>query len=512
MAFSTVLSAAIEGLSVSSVYVEADISNGLPVFHMVGYLSSEVKEASERVRTAVKNSGFEMPAKRIVMNLAPANVRKRGASFDLPISLSLLMALGKIPPGSLEQVMVIGELSLDGKLRAVSGVLPIVLEAEKMGCKACILPKENELEGAIPGKIQIYGAESLKQVCDYLNGREAILPAKKRNLQSLKENVERNPLDFSEIQGQEAVKRAAEVAVAGGHNLLLVGPPGSGKSMIAQRIPTILPPPDWEESMEMTKIYSVSGRVDQEHPLITERPFCAVHQTVTKTALIGGGMIPSPGQISLAHGGVLFLDEVAEFPKSVLEMLRQPLEERKIRINRTYGNYEFPADFMLVCAMNPCPCGNYPDFSKCSCTPWQIKQYLSHISQPFLDRIDICIEAPKVEYEDLNGKKDQETSEQIRKRVLKARQIQKERFYNKEIQTNARLSVNDLKTYCELGREEEKMMKQAFQMMDLTARTYHKILKVARTIADLDGEENIRMEHLTEAIGYRTMDKKYWGR
>ncbi|MGN1165929.1 MAG: YifB family Mg chelatase-like AAA ATPase [Lachnospiraceae bacterium] len=512
MAFSTVLSAVIEGLNVEPVYVEADISNGLPVFHMVGYLASEVKEAAERVRTAVRNSGISIPAKRIVMNLAPATVRKRGASFDLPISLSLLAALGEIPMQKLEKTMVIGELSLDGRVRAVSGILPIVLEAKKLGCHTCIVPKENALEGALVDDMVILGAENLKQICAHLAGQEEICPEKKRDWKMLGNSFSENAVDFSDIKGQAAVKRAAEVAVAGGHNILLIGPPGSGKSMIAQRIPTILPPPELEESMEITKIYSVAGQVDKEHPLITGRPFRSVHHTVTKAALIGGGIVPAPGEISLAHGGVLFLDELAEFKKPVLEVLRQPLEERMIRINRTYGSYEFPSDFILAAAMNPCPCGNYPDFSKCTCLPWQIQKYLGHISQPFLDRIDICIEAPRIEYTDLNGKREEETSEIIRSRVINARQIQKQRFKDKDYLTNASLNVKDVQEYCRLKENEEQLMNQAFTAMNLTARTYHKILKVARTIADLDGAEDIRENHLKEAIGYRTMDKKYWGR
>ena len=352
MSFSTVLSAVIEGLRVEPVYVEADISNGLPVFHMVGYLASEVKEAAERVRTAVRNSGITLPAKRIVMNLAPATVRKRGASFDLPISLSLLAALGEIPAEKLERTMVIGELSLDGRVRAVPGILPIVLEAKNIGCHTCIVPKENAREGALVEGMRILGVENLRQICEHLNDREKIFPEKKEEWENIRNPVNETIVDFSDIKGQEAVKRAAEVAVAGGHNILLIGPPGSGKSMIARRIPTILPPPELEESMEITKIYSVAEQVDQEHPLITGRPFRSVHHTVTKAALIGGGLIPAPGEISLAHRGVLFLDELAEFSKSVLEVLRQPLEEKMIRINRTYGSYEFPADFILVAAMN----------------------------------------------------------------------------------------------------------------------------------------------------------------
>lgn len=511
MSFSTVMSAAIEGLHVEPVHVETDISNGLPVFHMVGYLSSEVKEASERVRTAIHNSGIQIPAKKIIINLAPATVRKRGASFDLPIALSLLSALGELTAEKLESTVVIGEMSLDGRIREVKGVLPIVAEAKKMGCDRCILPKGNASEGALAEGIRVIGVESLKQAVDYLRGETELFPESGGEWEKYT-NPLTGMIDFSDIQGQESVKRAVEVAVSGGHNLLLIGPPGSGKSMIAQRIPTILPPPSHAESLEITKIYSVLGMVDKERPLITGRPFRSVHHTVTKSALIGGGLIPSPGEISLAHGGVLFLDELAEFKKSVLEVLRQPLEERKVHINRAHGNYVFPSNFILAAAMNPCPCGNFPDFSRCSCTPWQIQQYLSRVSQPFLDRIDICVEAPRIQYEEIRESSRQEASADIRKRVEAARDIQLKRYEGTEIWSNAMLGVRQIDKFCHLGSEEEYLMKQAFTSLSLTARTYHKILKVARTIADMENEREIGMPHLKEAIGYRTVDKKYWGR
>lgn len=512
MAFSSVLSAAIHGLHVEMIHVEADVSNGLPVFHMVGYLSSEVKEASERVRTAVRNSEIRIPAKKMVINLAPATVRKRGASFDLPIALALLAALGIFPEEKLKDVLVLGELGLDGSVQAVSGVLPIVMKAREEGCKACILPKQNMSEGALVENMQILGVEHLKEACAYLQGEKALQYVNSKHTQGIENPLGTTLVDYSDIQGQQAVKRAAEVAVAGGHNLLLVGPPGSGKSMMAQRIPTILPPPTLEESMEITKIYSVLGMVDKEHPLITGRPFRRVHHTVTKAALIGGGLIPVPGEISLAHGGVLFLDELAEFQKPVLEVLRQPLEEHQIRITRSHGNYVFPANFTLAAAMNPCPCGNYPNLEKCTCTPSQIQQYLGRISQPFLDRIDICVEAPRISYEDLSAGERQESSESIRRRVCQAREIQNLRYLKTTIRTNSMLSAKDLQRYCVLGAKEERLMKQAFNVLGLTARTYHKILRVARTIADMEMSEQIREHHLKEAIGYRTMEKKYWGR
>lgn len=511
MAFSTVLSAAIQGLGVEMIRVEADVSNGLPGVHMVGYLSSEVKEASERVRTAMKNSGFQIPAKKMVINLAPATVRKRGSSFDLPIALAVLASLELIPGKKLERVLVIGELSLDGNIREVPGVLPIVMEAKRQGCHTCIVPAKNVKEGALIEGICILGAKTLEEICRYLKGSIDIKPARKENwISGMK--VREDTVDFADICGQETVKRAVEIAVAGGHNLLMVGPPGSGKSMIAKRIPTILPPLSLEESMEITKIYSVLGLIDEDYPLIAGRPFRSVHHTVTKAALIGGGSVPRPGEISLAHGGVLFLDELAEFQKPVLEVLRQPLEDREIRLVRTHGNYIFPANFILAAAMNPCPCGNYPDMRRCTCTSGEIQHYLGKISQPFLDRIDICTETPRIRYEDLNVKKEQESSKVIRERVCMARKIQENRYQGTGILTNAMLEIKMLDEYCTLGTSEKRLMEQAYSALGLTARTYHKILKVARTIADMDGSVRIRDVHLKEAIGYRALDKKYWRR
>lgn len=511
MAFSVITSAALHGIGAGLIRVEADVSNGLPVFHMVGYLSAEVKEAAERVRTAIRNSGIEFPPKKIVVNLSPAAVKKRGPGFDLPVALSVLAAMGKLPEGCLDGVMVAGELSLDGQIRRISGVLPMVMEAREAGCISCILPKENEAEGALVDGIRVIGVEDLRELCKYLNGEKKIAPAEHAFPGLPGEQTGDGMPDFSDIRGQEMLKRAVLVAVAGGHNLLLVGPPGSGKSMAASRIPTILPPLTPEESLEITRIYSVLGLVDGEHPLITQRPFRSVHHTVTKAALIGGGMIPRPGEISLAHGGVLYLDELAEFQRPVLEVLRQPLEERCVHLSRRNGNYEFPANCMLVAAMNPCPCGNYPDVEKCSCTPGQIQHYLGKISQPFLDRIDICAEAPRTEYEML-GKTGGTTSAQMREMVCRARRVQAERYRGTEIRWNSMLGVKELDLYCKLGREEKKLMEKAFHSLGLTARTYHKILKTARTIADLEGEEQVQASHLSEAVGYRMLNKKYWGR
>lgn len=510
MSFSTVLAAFVQGLRVEFVHVEADISNGLPSFCMVGYLSSEVKEASERVRTAIRNSGLEYPAKKTVINLSPATMRKRGAAFDLPIAIAILISLGQLPEKCVNQMLLIGELSLDGCVQSVPGILPILLESRDAGVPVCLVPKGNAAEGALAEGVAVIGVRSLREAVDFLKGRADIepepYPAEKAN------RCIREPLDYSDICGQESVKRAAEVAVAGGHNLLLVGPPGSAKTMTAKRIPSIFPPMTMEESMEITKIHSIMGMVDSESPLIRQRPFRSVHHTATKAALIGGGIIPAPGEISLAHGGVLFLDELPEFQKPVLEVLRQPLEEHQIRIARTHGNYVFPANFILVAAMNPCPCGCYPDFERCTCTPGQIQSYLSKVSQPFLDRMDICVETPRVEYESLSGRKDTECSVSIRKRVCRAREIQNQRYKGTKIWSNAMLDVRELERYCRLGVKEDQLMKQVFTALNLTARTYHKILKVARTIADLDEKEKIEEKHIKEAAGYRTMDKKYWGR
>ncbi len=500
--YSTVLSATIHGLEVQCIHVEADVSNGLPLFHMVGYLSSEVKEAGERVKTAIHNSGFLLPPKKIVVNLSPADVRKRGSAFDLPIAVSVLASLGYVSTKKLKDMLFVGELGLDGKIHKVTGILPIIIEAKQQGYKGCIVPKGNVLEGSIIEGIRIYGVKTLKETVAYLNDEIELVDEKKI---SLKKEVKIEG-DFSEIHGQEMLKRATEIAVAGNHNLLLIGPAGVGKTMIASRIPTICPPMTEEECIEVTKIYSILGMIDEENPIIRNRPFRSPHHTSTKASLIGGGSIAMPGEISMANHGVLFLDELAQFQKPVLDALRQPMEERVVRLSRKSGVYVFPSNFMLVGSCNPCPCGNYPDLNKCTCTPAQIQQYYNHLSQPFLDRFDLSIELAKVQYSDLEGANKGETSEIIRKRVCKARTRQYERYG--EIKANAELSSVEVEKYCVLGKKEKKFMGQIFEQMELTARTYHKLLKVARTIADLAEEETIQLCHLREAIGYRMFEKR----
>lgn len=503
--FSTVLSATLQGLRVEFVQVEADVSNGLPMFHLVGYLSSEVKEAGDRVRSAIRNSGFVLPAKKIVINLSPANIRKRGTIFDLSIAVAVLSALEQIDEKQLKDALFVGELSLDGSVKRVPGILPIVIEAQKQGIKKCIIPKENQKEGQLVTGIEVIGVANLQEVCKLLKGD---LQDRKTTVVSnlIQFFAQQNYDDFADIKGQHLVKRAAEIAVAGNHNLLMQGACGAGKTAIAKRIPSILPPLTLEESIELTMIYSILGEVDEEHPLKTQRPFREVNATITQAMLLGGGKIPRPGEISLAHKGVLFLDEIAEFPRSVMESLRKPMEEHNIKIVREKGEYEFPADFLLVAAMNPCPCGNYPDLNRCTCTTTQIQNYTGKLSQPFLDRIDLCVEVSKVQYSDLANESKEESSREIRERIITAREIQATRYQREGILTNAQLGMQKIEEYCQLETAEKEIMERAYERLGLSARSYHKVLRVARTIADLDGKENIEGKHLREALSYRTVD------
>ncbi|MCI8991327.1 MAG: YifB family Mg chelatase-like AAA ATPase [Eubacterium sp.] len=506
--YSVVNAAVIKGIESIPVQVEADVSEGMPVFEMVGFLSAEVKEAKERVRIALKNSGFALPPKRITINLTPADIKKSGTAFDLPIAFALLCAMKVLPTDIFKQTMAAGEIGLNGNILPIRGMLPIVEMARKMGMKKCLVPDGNQKEASLISGIEIVPLCNIENSIKLLKGDQniAAFPEKKTE----RSEPEKNTVDFSEINGQEVLKRACEIAVSGMHNLLMIGPPGAGKTMAAKRIPTILPPLNEKEQMELSKIYSVCGLLDPAGGLLNDRPCRMPHHTITPQALAGGGVSPKPGEISLAHAGVLFLDELPEFKKATLEILRQPLEDKQIRLVRMSGIFEFPSDFILVAAMNPCKCGFYPDRNKCRCSDLSIRRYLSGISQPLLDRIDICVEAPRLAYEELTKSKKNESSAEIRARVLAAQQIQKERYNEEEFDYNAQIPSSKIKKYCKLTPKLQEYMKRIFLRLDLSARAYYKILKVARTIADLEQSTEIKSAHLTEAVCYRSIDKKFW--
>ena len=508
--FSKAFSAAVHGIEGFIVSVEADVSDGLPLFDMVGYLGSEVKEARERVRVALKNSGYRLPAKRITVNLSPADIRKEGTAFDLPVAVAILTAFGHLNEEKQKSTLMIGELSLNGNVNKVNGVLPIVSCAKQQGFTKCIVPKENAKEGAVVKDMEVYGVSTLLEAVELLKGNGDVIPETVQVDRLFHRSGENEKIDFSEVAGQKAAKRAVEIAVSGMHNILMIGPPGSGKTMLAKRIPTIMPELSFEESMEISKIYSIAGLLG-EQALITERPFRSPHHNITATALAGGGAVPKPGEISLAHLGVLFLDEFPEFHKNTIEVLRQPLEENSVTITRLYASYRYPAGFMLVAAMNPCSCGFYPDRNRCSCSYRMIKRYLGRISQPLLDRFDLCIEVAQMNYKELQRKEKQETSADIRARVRAARQIQLERYRGQKLYFNSQLTPGLIKKYCMLGTEEQSLLEQAFVKMNLSARAYHRILKVSRTIADLEQSEKITSKHISEAIYYRSIDQKFWG-
>ncbi len=500
--FSSVRSMVLQGMKVLEISVESDIAEGgLPVFDMVGFLGSEVKESKERIRTSLRNSGFFLPPKRITVNLSPADLRKTGSHFDLPVAISLMVSLGMIPPEFTEGTLIAGELSLSGKIKKVNGILPMAMEGKKRGYKRFMVPKENAREGGAVEGIHVIGVETLNEAVDFLNGEKTIAPCRVDVDELLKAGGFEG-MDFKEIKGQLTAKRAIEVAASGMHNIILTGPPGGGKSLMAKSIPSILPPLTKEECMEITGIHSIAGILGNEG-LVIRRPFISPHHTVSRQALSGGGSVPKPGDVSLSHRGVLFLDELPEFDASTLEILRQPMEDREIHISRASGNYTYPADFLLVAAMNPCKCGYYPD-KRCTCSEVSVRKYLSKISGPLLDRIDIVCPVEELSFEDLS--KDtgsEESSEDIRARVSEAFEIQKKRFKDRHLRFNSEMEIRDIKEFCSLGTKEEDLLKDSFNALNLSARGYHRILRCARTIADLDHKERIDCGHLSEAIGYR---------
>lgn len=507
--YSVITTAMTNGMDALAVRVEADVSDGLPEFSMVGFLASEVREAKERVRTALRNSGFGIPAKRITINLTPADVRKSGNGCDLPVAAALLSAFGYIDAGLLKRYLIMGEVGLNGCILPVRGVLSASVLAEREHYEGIIVPAENVKEAGILPEIKVIPVQNIREFVKLCQNElpDACFYQGINDVWHTSYDV-----DFSDICGQTLVKRACEIAVSGMHNLLMIGPPGSGKTMVARRIPTILPDLSRQEKLELSQIYSLCGLLDETRIIKNERPFRSPHHTVTAQALTGGGRWPHPGEISLAHHGVLFLDELPEFKREALEALREPLEEKQIHLSRLGGTVVYPADFMLVASMNPCACGYYPDMNRCNCSPRSIQQYIGRVSQALLNRIDLCVEATEIKYQDVRLHRESESSAQIRERVERTHEIQKSRFQKSACRFNSQMTTEEIHRFCCLDRESQEKMEEKYEEYHLTARTYNKLLRTARTIADMEQEEQILWRHIEEALLFRSPDKKYWRR